>query len=238
MADGERGKGYWITQISVLGGFGVVSLATGIFLWVTDFDNHAGDGFMALLVSILFFAVLYRVTRMYRAMSEDQRAAYAWAITQMHAAGVGSDRDMMAVAARARAGTLEPDEVRALETMRPGHPYPGGAHPQGQARPGPRQYDTPRQATAWTAATITGFVLSFLPVLALIGFVLSAASFRHLGRTVQPRRLALAGILISIVMIAATIALLAYFAALGNASICADLGPGVHLHNGHEYTCE
>jgi hypothetical protein len=239
VADENKGTDYWVTQIVVLGVFGIGLLVAGIWMWSTDFDNHAGDGFMAFLGATLFLGVMLKVVSDYRGMSAEQRAAYAWAITQMHAADAGSDVVQMKVAAKARAGTLTPEEVRILEAMRPGHPYPGGTHVQGgtgAARP--LRYDTPNQATAWSIVTIIGFVLSFFPVVSLMGLVLSGAAFRHLGRTGKPRRLPLAGILISIIMLAVTVALLVILASLGHQSICAELGPGEHIYDGTPYTCE
>lgn len=237
MADGNRSNTYWVTQVSVLGIFGIGFLVAGVVLWSTDFDNHAGDGFMLLLGAALFLGVMFWVIRNFRGMSTDQRAAYAWAIAQLHSAGVGSDIAQLSIAAKARAGTLTLDEVTALEAMHPGRPYPGGAHLQGQTGSRRRQDDSPRAAMGWTVIGIVGFGLSFFPVLSLLGLVMSTATFLHRGRRAQPRRLALAGIVISILVSVATIVLIV-FAVLGNASMCAELGPGAHVYNGSEYTCE
>jgi hypothetical protein len=86
---------------------------------------------------------------------------------------------------------------------------------------------------------IAGFVLSFFGFLAIAGLIMSAISFRRLGRAGQPRGLALAGIIISIVVLLFTIgAIVAGIVGVsGVVQACQDLGPGTHEVDGVTYTC-
>ncbi|GAB2986299.1 hypothetical protein [Frigoribacterium salinisoli] len=86
---------------------------------------------------------------------------------------------------------------------------------------------------------IAGFVLSFFGILAIAGLVMSTISFRRLGRAGQPRGLALAGIIISIVVLLLTIGGIVAGVAGVSAVVeaCGELGPGTHVVDGVTYTC-
>jgi hypothetical protein len=86
---------------------------------------------------------------------------------------------------------------------------------------------------------IAGFVLSFFGFLAIAGLIMSTISFRRLGRAGQPRGLALAGIIISIVVLLLTIAFIVAGIVGASALVgaCQDLGPGTHVVDGVTYTC-
>lgn len=86
---------------------------------------------------------------------------------------------------------------------------------------------------------IAGFVLSFFGLLAIAGLIMSTISFRRAGRAGQPRGLALAGIIISIVVLVVTVASIALAIAgiSAVAETCADLGPGTHVVDGVTFTC-
>ena len=125
----------------------------------------------------------------------------------------------------------------------PGYPGQGGA--QQSYGSAPQSYDPgPNQNADGSkppskAMAITGFVLSFFGLLAIVGLVLNIISYKRFGRAGQPRGLSLAGIIISIVVIIITIVGIIVFAVSITAviSACADLGPGTHVVDGITYTC-
>lgn len=123
-----------------------------------------------------------------------------------------------------------------------GSPYQGGAQqPYGSApQPySPGQNDPATGKPPSKAMAITGFVLSFFGLLAIVGLILNIISFRRFGRAGQPRGLSLAGIIISIVVIIVTVIVLIVTIA-GVALVlqqCGDLGPGTHVIDGVTYTC-
>jgi hypothetical protein len=125
----------------------------------------------------------------------------------------------------------------------PSYPGQGGAQqsygsaPQSY-NPGPNETSDGSKPPS-KAMAITGFVLSFFGLLAIVGLVLNIISYKRFGRAGQPRGLSLAGIIISIVVIIITIVgiivAIAGFTAL--IQQCADLGPGTHVVDGVTYTC-
>jgi hypothetical protein len=60
----------------------------------------------------------------YRSMSVTQRAIFAWAITQQHSTGTGSDVDQLTIAGQAAAGTLPYPQLQWLQALDPTNPYP------------------------------------------------------------------------------------------------------------------
>ncbi|TDK27999.1 DUF4190 domain-containing protein [Arthrobacter crusticola] len=83
---------------------------------------------------------------------------------------------------------------------------------------------------------ITGFVLSILGPLSVIGLILSIIAFVQSRRAGMKNGFALAGIIIGAALSVAGITLLT----VGITSViqtCAELGDGVHERNGITYTC-
>ncbi|GAA0964899.1 DUF4190 domain-containing protein [Frigoribacterium faeni] len=123
-----------------------------------------------------------------------------------------------------------------------GSPYQGGAQqPYGSApQPySPGQNDPATGKPPSKAMAITGFVLSFFGLLAIVGLILNIISFRRFGRAGQPRGLSLAGIIISIVVIIVSVfSIIALVAAFSyGLEMCNDLGSGTHNVDGVQVTC-
>lgn len=116
---------YWATQFAVCAVFAVALPAIGWFFIVGT--DEPGRGVILIFCGLLFVACLVWLIRAYRRMSATQRAIYAWATTQQHAAGVSSDVTMD-LAARAQAGTLRADELQWLIDLDRENPYPGVLH--------------------------------------------------------------------------------------------------------------
>ena len=117
-----KSNSYWATQISVSAFFALALPALGMF-FILDTDEP-GRGVILIFCGLLFAGCLVWLTVNYRRMSSTQRAIYAWAITQQHAAGV-ADNITMEMAGRAQAGTLRPDELQWLIDLNRENPYPG-----------------------------------------------------------------------------------------------------------------
>lgn len=113
---------YWATQFAVCGFSAVALPALGwFFILGTD---EPGRGVILMFCGLLFVACLIWLVVRYRTMTATQRAVYAWAITQQHAAGVSSDITMD-MAGRAQAETLRADELQWLVDLNRDNPYPG-----------------------------------------------------------------------------------------------------------------
>jgi len=115
-----------------------------------------------------------------------------------------------------------------------GQQYGGAPQAPGYQPAGAEQQQRPSKGFE-----IAGFVLSFFGILAIAGLIMSTISFRRLGRAGQPRGLALAGIIISIVVLLLTIGGIVAGVVGVSAVVqaCADLGPGTHVVDGVTYTC-
>lgn len=85
--------------------------------------------------------------------------------------------------------------------------------------------------------SIVGLVLAFL--MPLIGLILSIVAAVKLGKTGQPKGLAIAGIIVGAILtvlgVIAIIIITTAFATLGG--LCAELGPGIWEVDGVTYTC-
>ena len=121
-----KSNGYWITQIAVSALFGVGLPILGVWMFSLKPDEP-GMGLIMILIGLAFLACLIWLLRAFFGMSKKQRAIYAWAIGQQTSGSrsVGSDAAAMSIAAKAKDGTLSPDELEALQALRPGVPYPG-----------------------------------------------------------------------------------------------------------------
>ena len=113
---------YWATQLAVCAFFAIALPILGWFFIASS--DEPGRGVILMLCGLLFAGCLVVVTVRYARMSATQRAVYAWAITQQHAAGV-ADHITMEVAGRAQAGRLRPDELQWLIDLNRENPYPG-----------------------------------------------------------------------------------------------------------------
>ena len=130
MSANSQGNGYWITQIAVSAVFAIGGPILGVIMFSLKPDEP-GMGLILILIGIAFFFCLIWLIRSYRSMSKQQRAIYAWAIAQQmsvtDARNPKSDGEAMAVAARAKDGTLSTEEMAALQALRPEVLYPGAA---------------------------------------------------------------------------------------------------------------
>lgn len=117
---------YWATQFAVCAIFAVALPALGLFFIVAT--EEPGRGVILMFCGLLFVGCLVWLFVKYRSLSATQRAVYAWAITQQHAAGVASDITME-IAGRAQAGTLRPDELQWLRDLNPANPHPADTPP-------------------------------------------------------------------------------------------------------------
>jgi len=135
--------GYWAVQIGFSGLLALLGLGGGVYVLVDasrpDSTNSAGvgGGIMLILTGVVFLLLLIWLVVLMTSSSREQRAIYAWAIMQEHAARnpgarplrpastVAADVASMDVATRARNGALSLDEVLRLQALRPEVPYPG-----------------------------------------------------------------------------------------------------------------
>lgn len=124
------GKGYWAVQIGVSAFFAIGGIGAAVLYFATE-TEELGRGVMFGFVGILFLGCLIWLLRQYGKYTKQQRAVYAWAITQQHApefnSHVNKDLRIMALAARARDGKLSVAELHALQSLKPDSPYPGPA---------------------------------------------------------------------------------------------------------------
>ena len=122
-----KSNGYWITQIAASALFGIGLPILGV--WMFDLKpDEPGMGLIMILIGLAFLGCLIWLLRAFFSMSKKQRAIYAWAIGQQTSGSsrsVGSDAEAMSIAAKAKDGTLSPDELKALQALRPEVPYPG-----------------------------------------------------------------------------------------------------------------
>ncbi|UCR90644.1 DUF4190 domain-containing protein [Mycetocola spongiae] len=86
---------------------------------------------------------------------------------------------------------------------------------------------------------IVGFILAFLGPLSLVGLVLSIVALMQSKRAQVSNGLAVAGIVVaSIVLVGSIISIFGMIAVLfGFASVCGELGPGVHSYQGGTISC-
>jgi hypothetical protein len=128
----NSGAGYWATQIGASALFVVLGFGGGIFILASD-SEEKGQGVMLLFVGVIFLGLLIWLIRQMTTRSSEQRAVYAWAIMQQHAAegSAAPDNDVvrMGRAARARDGKLTRDEILSLQALRPDVPYPATLPP-------------------------------------------------------------------------------------------------------------
>ena len=123
MTETKKSSNYWVSQMVICGVAAVLFIVLGICTPLFD-KEEPGRGVIYVLIGLAFGGTFIWLARSYRRMSVTQRAVYAWAITQQHAAGV-ADTITMEVAGRAQAGTLRPDELQWLIDLNRGNPYPG-----------------------------------------------------------------------------------------------------------------
>ena len=122
-----KSNGYWITQIAASALFGIGLPILGVWMFSLKPDEP-GMGLIMILIGLAFIGCLIWLLRAFFSMSKKQRAIYAWAIEQQssrNSRSVGSDAAAMSIAAKAKDGTLSPDELKALQALRPEVPYPG-----------------------------------------------------------------------------------------------------------------
>ena len=117
-----KSTSYWATQFAVCAVAAVALPALGMFFILGT--DEPGRGVILIVCGLLFVGCLIWLIGAYRRMSSTQRAIYAWAITQQHAAGVSGDVTME-MAGRAQAGALRPDELQWLIDLNRENPYPG-----------------------------------------------------------------------------------------------------------------
>uniref|UniRef100_UPI0024ACBBD9 hypothetical protein n=1 Tax=Microbacterium oxydans TaxID=82380 RepID=UPI0024ACBBD9 len=103
--------------------------------------------------------------------------------------------------------------------------------------PPARAYPQPEPTPPGRVLSIVGLVLAFLA--APIGLILSIVAAVKLGKTGQPKGLAIAGIIVGAILtilgIIGIILFVTVFAAIFGT--CAELGTGVWEVNGVTYTC-
>jgi hypothetical protein len=94
----------------------------------------------------------------------------------------------------------------------------------------------PQPAPSATLA-IVGLVTAIVPCTSLIGLVVSIVALVRTRRGAPGRGLAIAGVVVGALWIAAAVAAVAFgFTALWQT--CAELGDGVHQVDGVTYTCD
>jgi hypothetical protein len=114
----------------------------------------------------------------------------------------------------------------------PEQPYPA---PFGSQQPGP--YPVAPQPAPSATLAIVGLVTAIVPCTSLIGLVVSIVALVRTRRGAPGRGLAIAGIVVGALWIAAAVAAVAFgFTALWQT--CAELGDGVHQVDGVTYTCD
>ena len=123
MTSASRGSKYWVNQMLICGVAAALLFAYGVLVMMFG-GKDRGLGLFAILGSFVLAGTFVWVLRAYRRMSASQRAIYGWAIMQQHSAG-SSGTAAMAMADRAQAGTLRPDELQWLIDLNREIPYPG-----------------------------------------------------------------------------------------------------------------
>lgn len=137
------GAGYWAVQIGFSALLAALGLFGGTYILLESGDPDptgsagTGEGAIVLLVGIVFLVLLVWLVTEFVSQSRQQRAVYAWAIMQEYVARdpgtrpltpgrtVTGDIASMAIAAQARDGELNYEDVLRLQALRPEVPYPG-----------------------------------------------------------------------------------------------------------------
>ncbi|MFG6403114.1 hypothetical protein [Microbacterium sp. P04] len=131
MTDQSSGTSYWVTQIAVCAVAGVAFPVLGVLMFTWS-PEEPGRGVLMIFIGLAFLGTLIYLISSYRRMSKAQQALYAWAINQVNGSAAGaamSPARMMTIASRAQAGDLTPEELHALQALRPDVPYPGTIPP-------------------------------------------------------------------------------------------------------------
>lgn len=144
-----------------------------------------------------------------------------------------------------------PDGVPGADADSPATDFPATAHPvspaaeypappaAGDPAPGAPVYttSTPASPPPGRVLAIVGLVLAF--VVAPVGLIISIVAAVKLGKTGQPKGLAIAGIIVgAIVTIFWAILLVVMFTVFAALfGMCAELGPGVWEVDGVTYRC-
>lgn len=123
-------------------------------------------------------------------------------------------------------------------------PTPYGSDPQGDTPPpaapvAPQGYAQQPAQPRYRGLSITGFVLSLLGPLTVVGLVISIIALVKSSQAGESKGFALAGTIIGAIGTLILIGLIVV-AGLGVATLleqCADLGPGEHYVDGVTYTC-
>ena len=119
----KKGSSYWVSQMVICGVAAVLFITLGICSPMFD-KEEPGRAVLYVLIGLAFGGTFIWLARSYRRMSVTQRAVYAWAITQQHSTGTGSDADQMSIAGQAAAGTLPYPHLQWLQALNPANPYP------------------------------------------------------------------------------------------------------------------
>jgi hypothetical protein len=128
VAGSRSGDGYWGGQIGATALFGFGFVACSVVLLASGTDEPGGAVLLAL-GGIAFLTTFGWAVDAATRSTAQERALFAWVITQHEAAGHGNDVLAMREAALARDGELDSGRIRALQAIRPDNPYPSELPP-------------------------------------------------------------------------------------------------------------
>ena len=173
-ARSRSGGGCWSGQIGASALLGVGLVACSVVMFAAGTDEPGGAVLLALLGLVFLTTLGWAIDEVTRSTSQ-QRALFAWAITQHEAAGHGNDALALREAALARDGKLGVTRIRALQAHRPDNLYPGDLPVSGAAgdRSGVARTEPPnRTATALIALflALTGLYFSCFPSIFVLGW--------------------------------------------------------------------
>lgn len=176
----RSGGGYWAGQIGSTALFGVGFLVISTVMTASGTDEPGGAALLVLGGMLFLTTCAWAIDSVTRSTAE-QRALFAWAITQHEGTGLPGNRPSaedfvaMADAARARDGQLTLDQIRALQALRPDNPYPAALPIAGVQADHPvssRGRVRNRTGIALIAIflALTGLYCSFLPMVFVLGW--------------------------------------------------------------------
>ncbi|WP_150307299.1 hypothetical protein [Planctomonas psychrotolerans] len=130
----------------------------------------------------------------------------------------------------------------------PGDPAPRpAASPPPALHPAAGHADPAREQHVAAVWSVVGFALAILPPFSLLGLAASVVGIALSRRAGRTSRLAVAGVILAVVVLAAGVAVLVAVTSTGFALfgttvgstvwVCAELGPGEHVVDGLRYTC-